>query len=176
MSEPEPEPDPAPTRAERPWPAVSLPRRAGPVVLIVAALIAAGVLATTHENKGTTSASTGSTRQIGHSTVPLTYAAAAKVGKTSAYDWGSECDHATGRLKIPSVYAPPCVPVFTGSNGGATSSGVSGSAINVVYYQMQPGGWRRPSRPRPAPTRRSSPPPRPTLPCSTRSTGCTGGT
>ncbi len=143
MNEPEPEPGPAPTRAERPWPAVSLLRRAGPVVLIVAALIAAGVLATTRENKGTTSATsagTGSSQQIGHSTVPLTYAAAAKVGKTSAYDWGSECDHATGRLKIPTVYAPPCVPVFTGSNGGATSSGVSGSAINVVYYQMQPGG------------------------------------
>ena len=142
MNEPEPEPGPAPTRAERPWPAVSLLRRAGPVVLIVAALIAAGVLATTHENKGTTAATsgTGSSRQIGHSTVPLTYAAAAKVGKTSAYDWGSECDHATGRLKMPTVYAPPCVPVFTGSNGGATSSGVSGSAINVVYYQMQPGG------------------------------------
>jgi hypothetical protein len=142
MNEPEPEPGPAPTRAERPWPAVSLLRRAGPVVLIVAALIAAGVLATTHENKETTAATsgTGSSRQIGHSTVPLTYAAAAKLGKTSAYDWGSECDHATGRLKMPSVYAPPCVPVFTGSNGDATSSGVSGSAINVVYYQMQPGG------------------------------------
>ena len=56
MSEPEPEPGPAPARAERPWPAVSLLRRAGPVVLIVAALIAAGVSATTHENKGTTAA------------------------------------------------------------------------------------------------------------------------
>ena len=72
--------------------------------------------------------------------MPLTYAAAAKVGKTSAYDWGSECDHTTGRLKIPTVYAPPCVPVFTGANGGATSSGVTGSTINVVYYQTQPGG------------------------------------
>jgi hypothetical protein len=142
MNEPELEAGPAPTRAERPWPAVSLLRRAGPVVLIVAALIAAGVLATTNENKETTAATsgTGSSQQIGHSTVPLTYAGAAKLGKTSAYDWGSECDHATGRLKMPSVYAPPCVPVFTGSNGDATSSGVSGSAINVVYYQMQPGG------------------------------------
>ena len=133
---------PAP-RAERPWPAVSLLRRAGPVVLIVAAIVAAGVSATVHENKGTTSAappSTGTGAQIAHSTVPLTYAGAAKVGKTSAYDWGSECDHATGRLKIPTVYAPPCVPVFTGANGGATSSGVTGSAINVVYYQAQPGG------------------------------------
>ena len=42
---------------------------------------------------------------------------------------------------MPSVYAPPCVPVVTGvANGGATSSGVSGSAVNLVYYQAQPGG------------------------------------
>jgi hypothetical protein len=143
MSDTEPEPGAAPPRAERPWPAVSWLRRAGPVVLIVAALIAAGVSATAHENKGTTAAAppgAGSGQQIAHSTVPLTYAAAAKVGQTSDHDWGSECDHATGRLKIPTVYAPPCVPVFTGANGGATSSGVSGSAINVVYYQPQPGG------------------------------------
>jgi hypothetical protein len=142
MSDTEPDPGAAPSRTERPWPAVSLLRRAGPVVLIVAALIAAGVSATAHEHNGTTSAapSTASARQIAHSTVPLTYAAAAKVGKTSAYDWGSECDRATGRLKMPTVYAPPCVPVFTGANGDATSSGVSGSSINVVYYQAQPGG------------------------------------
>ncbi len=129
-------------RAERPWPSVSLLRRGGPVVLIVAALIAAGVLATTQENKGTTSATSPSstTQQAGHSSVPLTYPAAAKLGRTSAYDWGSQCDHTTGRLKIPTVYAPPCVPVFTGANGGATSSGVSEGTINVVYYQAQPGG------------------------------------
>ena len=67
-------------------------------------------------------------------------AAAAKVGKTADYDWGPQCDHTTGRLKMPTVYAPPCVPVSTGANGGATSSGVTGSTINVVYYQAQPGG------------------------------------
>ena len=73
--------------------------------------------------------------------MPLTYAAAAKLGKTAAYDWGPQCDHHTGRLKMPSVYAPPCVPVRPRApNGGATSSGVTGSTINVVYYQMQPGG------------------------------------
>ena len=142
MSNTEPDPG-APPRAERPWPAVSLLRRAGPVVLIVAALIAAGVSATAHENNGPTSAappSSGSDRQIADSTVPLTYAAAAKVGKTSAYNWGPECDHATGRLKMPSVYSPPCVPVFAGANGGVTSSGVAEKTINVVYYQAQPGG------------------------------------
>ncbi len=132
-------------RAGRPWPRVSLLRRAGPVVLIVAALVAAGVSATVHENKGnaaTGAAGTASGRHIADTTVPLTYAAAAKVGKTADYNWGTECDHHTGRLKIPSVYSPPCVPVpAAGSkNGNATSSGVTGSSINVVYYQMQPGG------------------------------------
>ena len=95
----------------------SLLRRAGPVVLIVAALIAAGVSATVHDNKNTSASapSAGGGRSIGHSTVPITYAAAAKLGKTGAYDWGPECDHHTGRLKIPSSYAPPCVPVPAGA-------------------------------------------------------------
>jgi hypothetical protein len=129
----------------RPWPRVSLLRRAGPVVLVVAALVAAGVSATVHENKGapTAGAPGGAPgRHPANSTVPLTYAAAAKVGKTASYNWGPECDHHTGRLKIPSVYAPPCVPVPAAgaTNGGSASSGVTGNAINVVYYQMQPGG------------------------------------
>jgi hypothetical protein len=105
--------DAGPERAGRPWPKVGLLRRAGPVVLIVAALVAAGVSATVHENNGTTQAnapSPGAGQQHGASTVPLTYQAAAKLGKTAAYDWGPRCDHHTGRLKIPSVYAPPCVP------------------------------------------------------------------
>ena len=139
------EADPDPQRTGRPWPRVSLLRRAGPVVLIVAALVAAGVSATVHENKGTTSAaptSSGSGQQLAHSTVPLTYAAAAKIGKTGAYDWGAECDHHTGKLKIPTVYSPPCVPVPAAgaTNGGATSSGVTADTVNLVYYQAQPGG------------------------------------
>ena len=136
--------DPDPERAGRPWPKVGLLRRAGPVVLIVAALIAAGVSATVHDNKNTSASapSPGGGQSIGHSTVPITYAAAAKLGKTSAYNWGPECDHHTGRLRIPSSYAPSCVPVPAAgtSNGDATSSGVTSSTINVVYYQMQPGG------------------------------------
>jgi len=136
------EPDPDPPRAGRPWPQVSLLRRAGPVVLIIAALVAAGITATVHDNHGTTSPSGGSGAQITHATVPPTYAAAAKLGKTAAYDWGPECDHHTGRLKIPTAYSPPCVPVpATGaSNGGATSSGVTADSVNLVYYQPQPGG------------------------------------
>jgi hypothetical protein len=144
------EPDPDPARAERPWPEVSRLRIAAPVVLIVAALVGAGVVATVNESNGTTTTTTaGGTGgrngaggvQASGSGVPITYAAAAKAGKAGAYDWGPQCDHRTGRLKMPDVYAPPCVPVFSGgTNGGATSSGVTGNTINVVYYQAQPGG------------------------------------
>jgi hypothetical protein len=136
--------DPDPQRSERPWPRVSRLRIAGPVILIVAALVAAGISATVHENNATTSAAppgAGSSQQIARTTVPITYAAAAKLGKTADYNWGPECDHKTGRLKMPSVYAPPCVPVVSGDkNGGATSTGVTGSTVNLVYYQAQPGG------------------------------------
>jgi hypothetical protein len=139
MSDGPPTPPPDASASDRPWPTVSRWRVAGPVVLIVAALLAAGIAATVNETNGTTTTSTtlsgGDT-----SSVPITYATAAKEGKTADYDWGPQCDHKTGRLKMPTVFAPPCVPVFHGSNGGATSGGVSGDTINVVYYQPQPGG------------------------------------
>ena len=135
------EPAPAPL-AERPWPRVSRVRMAVPVVIIVAALVAAGIVATVNESNSSTPAATPTTSASGtsSSSVPITYATAAKEGKTSSYNWGSECDHHTGRLKMPTVYSPPCVPVPTGSNGGATSSGVTATSINLVYYQPQPGG------------------------------------
>jgi hypothetical protein len=127
---------------ERPWPRVSRVRMAVPVVLIVAALVAAGIVATVNESNSSTPSATPTTSTSGStsSSVPITYATAAREGKTSSYNWGSECDHHTGRLKMPTVFAPPCVPVLTGSNGGATSGGVTGTTINLVYYQPQPGG------------------------------------
>jgi hypothetical protein len=51
---------------------------------------------------------------------------------------GPDCDAATGRIKIPSLYAYPCLPAFSGDNGGATSPGVTKDAINIVAYVGQP--------------------------------------
>ena len=42
------------------------------------------------------------------------------------------CDPATGRLKIPTLYAAPCVPPFSGDNGGATYNGVTAQTITVA--------------------------------------------
>lgn len=137
-------PAPAPL-AERPWPRVSRVRMALPVVIIVAALVAAGIVATVNESNSSTPSATPTTgtatgNPATSSSVPITYAVAAKEGKASSYDWGPECDHHTGRLKIPTVFSPPCVPVLKGSNGGATSGGVTSTTVNLVYYQPQPGG------------------------------------
>ena len=109
--------------------------------------VAAGVTATVREHSG--GAGTPSAAPSGQGrtppaapSVPITYALAAKEGKTGDYDWGAECDHKTGRYKMPVYDAPPCVPALAAgaSNGGATAPGVSSHAVNIVYYQAQPGG------------------------------------
>lgn len=48
-----------------------------------------------------------------------------------------DTSHCVGKRQFdPAIdaYAPPCVPKFTGDNGGATASGVSKSQIEVVDY------------------------------------------
>ncbi len=125
---------------ERPWPRVGRLRRYGPVALVLVLLVGAGVIATVEGRSGArTSSSTARTPSVAGTSVPLTYAAATKEGRVGDERWSPECDRSTGRLKVPSVYAPPCVPLFAGDNGGATSSGVTGTTINLVYYQPPPG-------------------------------------
>jgi hypothetical protein len=68
---------------------------------------------------------------------PMTTLKAKLQGKTNI-DFGPNCDTTTGRVKIPSVYAPPCVQPFTGKNGGATSPGVTGDEIKIVVYNTDP--------------------------------------
>jgi len=51
---------------------------------------------------------------------------------------GPDCDPKTGRVQIPSKFAPPCKPQYAaGTNGGATYPGVSAETINVVAYRGQ---------------------------------------
>ena len=46
----------------------------------------------------------------------------------------ANCDTGRGFIRIPSFGAPPCVPRFTGSNGGATHQGVTRDKIKVAVY------------------------------------------
>ena len=56
----------------------------------------------------------------------------------NAVKWGPNCDVKRGTVAIPLSYAPPCVKPFTGSNGDATSQGVTRDTITVALYQSQP--------------------------------------
>src|SRR5215470_14622854 len=68
---------------------------------------------------------------------PLTFDAAQ--AKSRHVDWGPNCDTTTGKVAVPSGYAPPCVAPWTGGdNGGATAPGVTATTITVVLYQEQP--------------------------------------
>jgi hypothetical protein len=53
-------------------------------------------------------------------------------------EWGPNCDTERGTIRIPSVYAPPCVEPFTGDNGGDTATGVTGDEILVIQYFTNP--------------------------------------
>lgn len=50
---------------------------------------------------------------------------------------GADCRPEDGRNPGFSLAMPPCVPVFSGDNGGATARGVTGDSVTVVRYIPQ---------------------------------------
>jgi hypothetical protein len=77
-------------------------------------------------------ASAGSAKRL-----PLTFDEAKAEGVD--VDWGTDCDTGTGKVAVPSGYAPPCVePWAGGNNGGATARGITADTITVALYQTQP--------------------------------------
>jgi hypothetical protein len=67
---------------------------------------------------------------------PLTFDQAQAQGEK--VDWGPNCDTTTGKVAVPSGYAPPCVAPWHGNNRGATAPGVTRDTITVALYQAQP--------------------------------------
>jgi hypothetical protein len=111
-------------------------RRSAVTVLSAAALVV-GMLATT---AGATPQSDNADAQKNTALVkagPMTPEKAALLGRENV-DFGPNCDTTTGRVKIPTVYAPPCIQPFSGNNGGATSSGVTDKDIKVVVWVGDP--------------------------------------
>lgn len=135
----------APSARSRPGPLTVY----GPVAILAVAILLVGVLATVKgKSDDTISVATPTDPGRGgaegsdptdNPDLPVTFNDAAAAGTAADHDWG-DCDLITGRVRLPSVYAPPCVPVFTGDNGGATSRGVTADTIKVVSYEAPPGG------------------------------------
>ena len=144
--------------SSRPWPRLSPLQRFGPAVLVVALLVGAGAVATA-KGKGATDREAvaggglpvdgdpDTTPYVDNPHLPLTHAEAVEAGTEGDHDWGERCDPETGRIMQPSVYAPPCVPVWPSEgpwtsiggvefedNGGATAPGVTAEEIVVAFY------------------------------------------
>lgn len=120
-------------------------RRLGPMAVLVAALVIVAVVATV---KGRPPEGSGQEQRVAagqgdsitaHPDLPDYFHEADDRNEADEVDWGEGCDLVTGRVRLPSVYAPPCVPAFAGANGGATSMGVTADSVKIVVYEPAPG-------------------------------------
>lgn len=123
----------------------SAAKRYGPLVAILVGIVVVAVVATTMGKKDDSTATSGSSSttvagSAAASATPLTWDEAKAQGRTDAVTWVDNCDKTTGRIMMPSVYAPPCVEKPTGANGGATAPGVTAEEIVVVVYVASQNG------------------------------------
>lgn len=124
---------------DRPRAGASAVRRYAPLLGIASAIaLLSGMFAFVGDDDGAGSRQGGtgtpSTDPIGASDVPVIFDEAEAAGTLDEYEWGDTCDLESGRIAMPNLGAAPCVPAFTGDNGGATSPGVSTDTIRVAYY------------------------------------------
>ncbi len=132
------------TSLHHPEPKQSSPAaKYGPIagVIVVVALIAA--FAVTRGKGNDSAAGGGGGSAVGSSAkdLPVLYNDAKKNGGDLS-GYGDRCDTTTGRIKLPTIFAPPCVPVWKqgADNGGATSQGVTKDEITVVEYRPSTNG------------------------------------
>ena len=96
---------------------------------------------------GSAPATGGATRAIGAAggsaaasagaTQPAGGEQAASGPLTTPAGVGPDCDPATGRIRVPSLAAPPCHPMVAKGSGKATWQGVTPDAITVVWYRVK---------------------------------------
>jgi hypothetical protein len=127
----------SPPRRQPPW--MKPVKRYGPIVAVLAliggAVVVFGGGDDGGEGGGETTAAVASEEDLIRSG-PMTPEKAELEGVD--VDFGPGCDAERGTIKLPSVYAPPCIEPFEGDNGGATSPGVTADEVLVVYYQSDP--------------------------------------
>jgi hypothetical protein len=112
-------------------------KRYGPLIaiVVVVAIVAVIVIIASGGDDDDT-ASTDTTSGLASSLAGVTsWSQAEAEGTTDEIDWGERCNTDIGRVAYPSFFAPECYAPFTGDNGGATTRGVTGDTIKVVFYQ-----------------------------------------
>lgn len=123
-----------PRRRRSPW-----ARYAPYIAVIVVIAIVVVVLATRSNNNDKKHNNVSATEAQNTATdVPVNFQVAKAQGKTDKYTWQDHCDTKSGTVAIPVLLPAPCVPKFTGDNGGATSTGVTADSIKIGYYIAKP--------------------------------------
>ncbi len=121
-------------RTTTPPPRPSLVARYGPLAVVLVALIVAAALASTGRQGDDAVATEPPDVGSGWASLPVTWSEATEAGTVDDLDWGARCDPATGRVTVPSVYAPPCVLPRGGVEGGDTHQGVTDDTITIALY------------------------------------------
>jgi Periplasmic binding protein len=124
---------PPPTRRRSP-----LMRYAPFIAIVVVIAVIAVIAANSGGSKG--KVKTENTAATAKREIPITYNEAKAAGTVTKYTWQPNCDPSTGKLALPLLSPPPCVPTYNGTNnGGANGSpGVSASTITIAYYVAKP--------------------------------------
>jgi hypothetical protein len=121
-----------------PIPRASALARFGPLTAVLVAIALVAVLASTGRNDPTVASGPGGSSPVPPaeaSDLPITYAEAEEAGTVDDHDWGPQCDPETGRVAVPSNYAPPCVVARPGAPGLNTGQGVTEDTITIVAYE-----------------------------------------
>jgi hypothetical protein len=102
--------------------------------VVGAALLTALVIVPVAGASGT-SAVLKSSGPAGEGPYPWAYPATGGIkAGTGTISSGAQCTPSTPQFASP--YAPPCIPKFTGNNGGATYNGVTASTITLVEREF----------------------------------------
>lgn len=122
-------------RTATPPPRPSWVARFGPLAVILVALGAVAFLSSTGTEEVTTAGpGAESTTGSANAELPVYYQDAEEEGELDQYDFGDDCDPETGRIKVPSLYAPPCVAARPDVERTVDGQGVTDTEITVVAY------------------------------------------
>jgi hypothetical protein len=106
------------------------------IAVVVAVAVVVGVVAVV---RGGGDDDDGGRKTATAAEIPISFDEAKAAGTVDDYDWGPNCDTSRGRIALPALQAPQCVPAWKGGdNGGATSPGVTASTIRIGLYTSQP--------------------------------------
>jgi hypothetical protein len=122
-------------RTATPPPRSSIVARFGPLAIILVAIGGLAFVSSTGTDQVTTS-DPGSKTETGsaNAQLPVYFQDAKEEDEVDQYDFGDNCDPATGRIKVPSLYAPPCVAARPDVKRTTAGQGVTDDEITIVDY------------------------------------------